>query len=99
MGSFAHATVGGGGGIIVPTTVGVTAAAGPGGGGAATSGSKPGIRGLRTSTFQLNVSAFCGIGGALRDCLGVVFAGVEEVSGGVGGFKGCVSCQMRLRLS
>jgi len=29
-------------------------------------------RGLHSSTFRLNVCAFCGIGGALRDCLGVV---------------------------
>jgi len=26
-------------------------------------------RGLHSSTFRLNVSAFCTIGGALRDCL------------------------------
>jgi TPR repeat protein len=25
-------------------------------------------RGLHSSTFRLNISAFCGIGGALRDC-------------------------------
>ena len=35
-------------------------------------------RGLHSSTFRLNVSALCGVGGAIRDCLG----GVEEVSGG-----------------
>jgi hypothetical protein len=30
-------------------------------------------RGLHSSTFRLNVrSAFCGIGGAFRDCLGIV---------------------------
>ena len=29
-------------------------------------------RGLHSFTFQLNVSAFCGIGGALRVCLGVI---------------------------
>jgi len=32
----------------------------------------PAARGLHSFTFQLNVSAFCGIGGALRVCLGVV---------------------------
>jgi len=44
-------------------------------------------RGLHSSTSQLNVSAFCGIGGAFRGCLsGVegVFVGGEEVSSGVG---------------
>jgi hypothetical protein len=29
-------------------------------------------RGLLSSTFQLNVSAFCGIGGAFRRCSGAV---------------------------
>jgi len=29
-------------------------------------------RGLHSSTFQLNVSAFCGIGGAFRGCIGVI---------------------------
>jgi len=29
-------------------------------------------RGLHSSTFELNVSAFCGIGGAFRGCLGAV---------------------------
>ena len=29
-------------------------------------------RGLHSSTFQLNLSAFCGIGGAFRGCLGCV---------------------------
>jgi len=29
--------------------------------------------GLHSSTFRLNVSAFCGIGGALRGCLGGVW--------------------------
>ena len=32
-------------------------------------------RGLHSSTFQLNISAFCGIGGALRGCLGGVWEG------------------------
>ena len=31
-----------------------------------------GVRGLHSFTFQLNVSAFCGIGGACRVCLGGV---------------------------
>ena len=35
-------------------------------------------RGLHSFTFKLNVSAFCGIGGAFRGCLG-----------GDGGFRGC----------
>jgi len=30
-------------------------------------------RGLRSFTFRLNLSAFCGIGGALRGCLGGVW--------------------------
>ena len=29
-------------------------------------------RGLHSSTFQLNLSAFCGIGGTFRGCLGGV---------------------------
>ena len=29
-------------------------------------------RGLHSSTFRLNLSAFCGIGGTFRDCLGGV---------------------------
>jgi len=29
-------------------------------------------RGLHSSTFRLNVSTFCGIGGALRGCVGGV---------------------------
>ena len=29
-------------------------------------------RGLHSFTFQLNISAFCAIGCAFRDCLGVV---------------------------
>ena len=29
-------------------------------------------RGVHSSTFQLNLSATCGIGGAFRGCLGVV---------------------------
>jgi len=36
-------------------------------------------RGLLSSTFQLNVSAFCAIGDAFSGCLG----GVQWVSGGI----------------
>jgi len=32
----------------------------------------PHIRGLHSSTFQLNLSAYCGIGGACKGCLGGV---------------------------
>jgi len=42
----------------------------------------PRVRGLHSSTFRLNVSAFCGIGGAFRGCLG----GVEGVLGGIRGY-------------
>jgi len=35
-------------------------------------------RGLHSSTFRINVSAFCVIGGAFSGCLG----GVYKVSGG-----------------
>ena len=44
-------------------------------------------RGLHLSTFRLNVSAFCGIWGALTVCLGVVYG----VSGGARGYLGCIS--------
>jgi hypothetical protein len=42
------------------------------GGGRSTnfSGNEPGCRGLHSSNFRLNVSAFCAIGGALRGSLG-----------------------------
>jgi len=59
-------------------------------------------RGLHSSTFQLNLSALCGNRGCIEGLFRVYFAGVEEVSEGVGGcrgFKGCISCQTRLRLS
>jgi hypothetical protein len=36
-------------------------------------------RGLHSSTFRLNVSTFCGIGGAFEGCLG----GIQVVSRGV----------------
>ena len=52
-------------------------------------------RGLHSSTFQLNLSAFGGIGGAYWGCLGVVC----EVLGGIRGCLGCILCQERLRLS
>ena len=32
----------------------------------------PAARGLHSSTFRLNVSSFCGMGGAIRGCLGSV---------------------------
>ena len=52
-------------------------------------------RGLHSSTFRLNLSAFCKIGGAFRGCRG----GVWEISGRVRGCFGCILCQERLRLS
>ena len=52
-------------------------------------------RGLHSSTFRLNVSAFCGIRGACWGCLG----GDQDVSGGMRGCLGCILCQKRLRLS
>jgi len=45
-------------------------------------------RGLLSTTFRLNVSAFCGIGYACRDCLGVVLG----VSGVTWGCSGCILC-------
>jgi hypothetical protein len=35
-------------------------------------GGRPSIRGLHSFTFQLNVSAFCGVGGAYRGYIGGV---------------------------
>ena len=55
----------------------------------------PRSRGLHSSTFRLNVSAFCGIGVASRGCLG----GVQKVLGGGRGVRGCSGCMKRLRLS
>jgi hypothetical protein len=52
-------------------------------------------RGLHSSTFRLNVSAFCVTGGAFRGWLG----GVSKVSGGIMGCFGCISCEKRLKLS
>jgi len=57
----------------VPTSEG---GVGVGGGGRSTG---VGSRGLHSSTFRLNVSAFCGIGGACRGRLGFV----EEVLRGI----------------
>jgi hypothetical protein len=54
-----------------------------------------GGRGLHSSTFRLNVSAFCGMGGAFRGCLG----GEWEVLGVRCGCLGCILCQKRLGLS
>jgi hypothetical protein len=51
-------------------------------------GWRDGGRGLHSSTFRLNVSAFRGIGGASRGCVG-----------GVKGLLGCVLRQKRLKLS
>jgi hypothetical protein len=48
--------------------------------------SAPVARGLHSSTFQLNVSAFCGTGSASKDCLGAV----SGVSGGITECAGCV---------
>jgi hypothetical protein len=52
-------------------------------------------RGSHSPTFRLNVSAFCGKGGALGGCLG----GVQGVSGVIRAWLGCVLYQKRLRLS
>jgi hypothetical protein len=52
-------------------------------------------RGLHSSAFRLNVSAFCGIGGAFRCYVG----GIQAVSGGVKMCTGCIIFQKRLRLS
>jgi len=51
----------------------------------------PSAQGLTLVQFQLNVSAFCGIEGALRVCSGVilrVFRRCRGVWEGVGGLKG-----------
>ena len=45
----------------------------------------PAGRGLHSSTFRLNVSAFCGVGGAFRGCSG----GVYEV---LRGSRRCLGC-------
>ena len=55
-------------------------------------------RGLHSSTSRLNLSAFCGIGGAFRGCLGVIQVeafrgclGVIYTSGGTGYVMGYTS--------
>ena len=60
--------VGGGGGGGTGVTLDGPTHLGGGGG-----------RGLHSSIFRLNISAFCGIGGAFRGCLG----GAQAVSGAV----------------
>ena len=52
-------------------------------------------RGIHSSTFQLNISALCGIGGAFRGCL----RGDWQVPWYMRGCIGCVLRQKRLRLS
>ena len=63
---------------------------GGGGGGEGEEG-----RGLHSSTFQLSVSAFCGIKSAFRGCLW----DDHEVLGNTRGSLGCILRQKRLRLS
>jgi len=53
-------------------------------------------RGLHSFTFQLNVSAFCGIGGAFRGCLGLGFE-VEGVLGGVRVYIASETAQVELK--
>ena len=54
----------------------------------------PPTRGLHSSTVRLNLSAFCGLGVALRGCL----RGVYGVLGAIRTWLGCILCQKRLRL-
>jgi len=54
----------------------------------------PPTRGLHSSTFRLNLSAFCGIG-----IVQGVFARFQGVLTSPGGCSGCVLRQKRLRLS
>ena len=42
----------------------------------------PHSRGLHSSSFRLNVSAFCGIRSAFRGCLGGVYEVSESIWGG-----------------
>ena len=58
-------------------------------------GSCDGGRGLHSSTFQLNLSAFYGIGGARGGSVARVEGGLWGVFGVQGGFV----CQTRLKLS
>ena len=50
---------------------------------------EPQPRGLHSSTFRLNVSAFCVTGVAFSGCLGV-FRACQVVSGGIRVSLGCV---------
>jgi hypothetical protein len=52
-------------------------------------------RGLHSSTFRLNVSAFCGIGGYIYGLFRRGPGGVRESRG----CRGCILCQKRLKLS
>jgi len=52
-------------------------------------------RGLHSFTSQLNLSSFCGMGGARRGCV----ARVRGVLGSVQGVEGVFVCQTRLKLS
>jgi hypothetical protein len=54
-----------------------------------------GGRDLHSSTFRLNLSAYCVIGSALRGCSEVA----EHVVGDIGQCSGCFLCQKPLRLS
>ena len=59
-------------------------------------------RGLHSFTFQINVSAFCGIGGASKGCLGAiegVLWGVRGDKGPLWGEQDVFLFQKRLRLS
>jgi hypothetical protein len=52
-------------------------------------------RGFHSSTFRLNVNAFCGIGAAFRGCFTCVCVELGDI-------RGClefIKCQKRLRLS
>ena len=56
---------------------------------------RPRGRALHSFAFRLNVSAFCGIGGAIRGYQGIV----QGVLGVTMKCVGCILCQKRLRLS
>ena len=72
---------GGGGGVGEHRRCGATAVVAPPAG--EVPRRRPVARGLHSSTFRLNVSAFCGIGGVSRGCL----EGVWEVMGVI---RGCL---------
>jgi hypothetical protein len=60
----------------------------------------PVIRDLQSSSFRLNVSDFCGIGGASRGCLGYVWEALGSTKGCYGVFRVCVvseTAQVELR--